>query len=187
MGRHRSIKNQICHLVKTLLHSLLHIAAIFCQQSPTGKKGKNGTGTYPSYLSSFLHCNLTQKCLSCSSSCNSLLAVTSKAKWKVILPHRDGVWVPLTPSSLIPSRVILLPSLSFYLSLPFSPLSRSSFPPPSPPPSSSPLLCPSCRPLLSPNPRCYPVSASDLHSRVQSHPSLDHPHGDTSYRYPQLH
>ena len=38
---HRSVKNQVLHLVKIILHSLLNIAAIFCQHRPV-HGGRNG-------------------------------------------------------------------------------------------------------------------------------------------------
>ena len=53
MGQHRSVKNQICYLVKTLLHSLLHIAAIFCQHhTPRRKKGEEMKSKYPHHNNS---------------------------------------------------------------------------------------------------------------------------------------
>lgn len=40
-GLHRSVKSQICQIARSILHSLLHISAIFCQQRmPDGSLGE---------------------------------------------------------------------------------------------------------------------------------------------------
>ncbi len=39
-GPHRSVKSQVCQITRSVLHSLLHISAIFCQQRmPDGSLG----------------------------------------------------------------------------------------------------------------------------------------------------
>ena len=39
-GPHRSAKAQVCQIARSVLHSLLHISAIFCQQrNPDGSLG----------------------------------------------------------------------------------------------------------------------------------------------------
>ena len=39
-GPHRSVKSQVCQIMRSVLHSLLHISAIFCQQRmPDGSLG----------------------------------------------------------------------------------------------------------------------------------------------------
>ena len=62
-GPHRSVKSQVCQVTRSLLHSLLHISAIFCQQRmPDGSLGtwyiqshdipyrKSGFNNYCEYL-----------------------------------------------------------------------------------------------------------------------------------------
>ena len=40
-GPHRSVKSQVCQITRSVLHSLLHISAIFCQQRmPDGSLGE---------------------------------------------------------------------------------------------------------------------------------------------------
>ena len=40
-GPHRSVKSQVCQITRSVLHSLLHISAIFCQQRmPDGTQGR---------------------------------------------------------------------------------------------------------------------------------------------------
>ena len=39
-GPHRSVKSQICQIARSIVHSLLHISAIFCQRrTPDGSLG----------------------------------------------------------------------------------------------------------------------------------------------------
>ena len=48
-GPHRSVKSQVCQITRSVLHSLLHISAIFCQQRmPDRSLGKYPINTYAS-------------------------------------------------------------------------------------------------------------------------------------------